>query len=333
MRSLAKQLYYTTLQILGVMRRRLLSQNGVLRIIAYHGVCDDSFAGSPWIPPFYVTESQFRWQLRLLSRYGKIVHLRDVITDNGRLVLPDSGMSTAITFDDGYRNVATRALPIMHELGVRSTVFISTGHINDRILFVSDILHVLRWLNSVGSVPKGINNTVKELIHNPSLNKKKPVSVYWEAVVEAWRRVPAEIRLRIEEVLCPGSWEDIQIMSDKGHWIGAHTVRHIILGREKRSTRNKEIIESIQAVSQRFGGTNIPFCYPNGQPGDFDAEDKALLADLGVPIAFAGYGGPNSSSTPRYELRRNGVGLNYTPLILEAEISGLRDPVNILKAI
>src|SRR5206468_12644635 len=49
----------------------------------------------------------------------------------------------AITFDDGYRDVYLRALPVLRRLGVPATVFVPTGHIGVAAPLLHDRLYGL----------------------------------------------------------------------------------------------------------------------------------------------------------------------------------------------
>jgi peptidoglycan/xylan/chitin deacetylase (PgdA/CDA1 family) len=77
-----------------------------------------------------VTESDFAAQLDLLSRRGYAgVALRDLLDR------PDASRTrAAITFDDGYAGVLTRALPLLSARGFTATVFVVSaklGGVND----------------------------------------------------------------------------------------------------------------------------------------------------------------------------------------------------------
>jgi hypothetical protein len=107
--------------------------------------------------------------------------------------------------------------------------------------------------------------------------------------------------------------------------MGAHTARHCILGLEDPRVRRREIEDSVTRVRRKTGGWDIPFAYPNGQPGDFGSIDWDILRSLDVSLAMTTYPGPNHPDTPRYELRRNAVDMRMTALIFEGVATGLRD--------
>jgi peptidoglycan/xylan/chitin deacetylase (PgdA/CDA1 family) len=107
--------------------------------------------------------------------------------------------------------------------------------------------------------------------------------------------------------------------------LGAHTVTHVILTREKRRTRRNEILESIARVRSITGQYDVPFSYPNGEPGDYDAFDMDLLAAIRVPYAVTEQPGWNRADTPVLELRRQCIGLHHHEQAFLAELYGLHD--------
>lgn len=93
-------------------------------ILCYHAV-------SPTWECFLAVEpDRLRSQLRYLLRRGY-----RPLTLSAALVEPDGGRSFVVTFDDGYRSILDRALPVLGELGVPATVFVPTDLIDEAGLF------------------------------------------------------------------------------------------------------------------------------------------------------------------------------------------------------
>ena len=88
-------------------------------VLMYHSVgpCADD--------PYQVTVSpeRFAGQLRRLARLGVTgCSMRELLADPG-------GRRVGLTFDDGYRDFLTEALPVLTELGFTATVFVLGGRI------------------------------------------------------------------------------------------------------------------------------------------------------------------------------------------------------------
>lgn len=93
-----------------------------LTILMYHKI-QPLHAGAQ-VTGHYVDPATFRKQMAVLRRLGyKSVRLADAVTQ------PLPKRSVVITFDDGYRNFKTNALPILKEFGFCSTVFLVSDQI------------------------------------------------------------------------------------------------------------------------------------------------------------------------------------------------------------
>jgi peptidoglycan/xylan/chitin deacetylase (PgdA/CDA1 family) len=101
-----------------------------LGILMYHRVCDP-VTGLP-SPTWNVTPNHFYAQLSgLLARGFEPWPLRKVL-DYRRFKRPLPRRVFAVTFDDGYANNYTQALPILRELRVPATIFLATGFIDSQ---------------------------------------------------------------------------------------------------------------------------------------------------------------------------------------------------------
>lgn len=101
----------------GITRRRLDRQRGVA-ILMYHRVVEDDFDAQGIEPGMFVRASTFRRQMEWLARRWPVRPL-------GRLLESrPAEAAAAVTFDDGWRDNHTVAWPIMHELGLRPTIFL-----------------------------------------------------------------------------------------------------------------------------------------------------------------------------------------------------------------
>lgn len=97
-----------------------------LRILFYHRVSDDRDELA--VPP-----RRFREQMDFLSSEG--YRVVDVVEAAHLLAAGDVLPRTiGLSFDDGYLDVAERALPALAERGFRATVFVSTGVIDGTAL-------------------------------------------------------------------------------------------------------------------------------------------------------------------------------------------------------
>jgi peptidoglycan/xylan/chitin deacetylase (PgdA/CDA1 family) len=96
-----------------------------VRILFYHRV-----SGAP--DELAVAPARFRAHLEALARLG----LRAVAVEELPPLI-DAGADGVIglCFDDGYRDVAENALPVLERLGFRATVFVATGVVDGTATF------------------------------------------------------------------------------------------------------------------------------------------------------------------------------------------------------
>ena len=99
-------------------RGRAAPEKGI-RILYYHRVSDerDELAVKP---------RRFRDQMAFLASAGyRVVSVPEAarLLDAGEA----SGSTVALSFDDGYRDIAENALPILEQEGFAATVFVATG--------------------------------------------------------------------------------------------------------------------------------------------------------------------------------------------------------------
>ncbi len=100
-------------------------------VLYYHRVADDAL--NPWT----ISTAMFERQVRWLRRRFELVSLAEA---QRRL---RSGCNrrecVTITFDDGYADNCRRALPLLVELGVPCTYFVSSRNVIDGLPFPHDV--------------------------------------------------------------------------------------------------------------------------------------------------------------------------------------------------
>lgn len=93
---------------------------GGITVLTYHHVGE----GKEW---YYVGASEFETQLKFLQENGfqvlNLAEASEILAGKG--VMPQRPV--VITFDDGYEDNYTAALPILEKYGMRATFFITTG--------------------------------------------------------------------------------------------------------------------------------------------------------------------------------------------------------------
>jgi peptidoglycan/xylan/chitin deacetylase (PgdA/CDA1 family) len=102
----------------------MLRRRGPL-IVMYHGIGGDDG----------VAVELFQQQLDALTKRRKVVPLAAAVKSLGR---PESFDLSAITFDDGYRDCAELAVPILKARGLHATLFVPVGWIGRENVWDAD---------------------------------------------------------------------------------------------------------------------------------------------------------------------------------------------------
>lgn len=293
-----------------------------LRILGYHGVCDDKYAGLPWVPDYFVTASSFEWQMEHVARNFRIVHILDVL--DALQKNPDSlDGCVAITFDDVAACTVRCAVRVLDRFAIKASFFVSTGHVATGRMFDADVVRLLRWKPQLAG--PGVSSDLRNLIGARDSFKNKTADELRRLLDGPQRRVLTNVRGPVYDALRPMNWTQVRQLSGQGHEIGAHTVDHAILGRLPSPFRRTQIVESIRELEANVGKAPIGFAYPNGGPGDFDESDAATLRHAGIRYALSTRAGVCESNLEFYNLPRTCIGMGHTQTSFALEMTGILD--------
>lgn len=90
-------------------------------VLVYHSI---SSPPEPMPSAMDISPARFEQQLGWLSRWRKVVPLTETLISGGR------NNETAITFDDGFRDNLTVALPVLEKFQLPMTLFVSAGFLD-----------------------------------------------------------------------------------------------------------------------------------------------------------------------------------------------------------
>jgi peptidoglycan/xylan/chitin deacetylase (PgdA/CDA1 family) len=304
---------------LGSLLRRLPLWRGLV-VLGYHRVGDPD-ATELDRGVFSATDAEFGAQLDVLASSFNVIGLRDVEPAlEGR-----SGRAVLLTFDDGYRDQAATAAPMLAERGLPGVFFLTTGFLDGGGLSWWDEIAWIARRSSAAEIPSD-GHWLPEAV---PLAGDREAAI--RTLLDRYRVLPGEDGPafvehlasvagtgRAEAVGSPWmSWDDARALRPMGHDVGAHTVTHPVLARLDLAGQRREIAGSLERLRQELGQPVTSFAYPSGNLGSFDDHTSAILRECGVRRAFSFRGGWQRPGRGQpYDLRRVGVFMDHpTPLV------------------
>lgn len=286
-----------------------------LTILMYHTIA----MRPPPVANWCVVElASFESQMEYLARECKVLPLSEVLDRIERdRTLPER--TVCLTFDDGFRSVASLASPILARRQLPATVFLVTGTVGSpRPAWADRVLHALshtglasipfdggEWpLGSPGERARSIRG-IREILKAQDEDRR-------EADVTEIMRAADEPELPSDSELMPLSWEEVDHLHRQGGWeFGSHTHSHTILARCRPERQLEELRRSRDILLERIGRATL-FAYPNGAPGDFDAVTRDLLARCGYRCALTATEDTGRWKDGFLDLGRFGIGNDTT---------------------
>jgi peptidoglycan/xylan/chitin deacetylase (PgdA/CDA1 family) len=200
-----------------------------------------------------------------------------------------------LTFDDGYRDTAEYAYPILKRHEIPFAVYVATSF--------ADRIGELWWLALEAVIAR---NTRVELVIDgqdqqfdcPTVEAKREL---FELVYGWMRRLETEDELRetIRELclryqvdigefsreLCM-SWEELaQLAADPLVTVGAHTVNHVMLAKVSATAARAEMEMSRRVIEAALGRPVEHLSYPVGDKTSAASREFSLAANLGFKTA------------------------------------------------
>lgn len=287
-----------------------------LRILAYHRVLTVPDPNRFEFDLDLVSTSAegFRNQMLLLKQHFQPIGLFEftAMLDAGKRVPPNA---VAVTFDDGYDDNYRIAYPILRELDIPATFFVSTGHIDSARPFAYDwLVHMIL----VATVPRlNLPELGLDLVMPQSYQERRELAdrvLHLMKDTEAANQSAMIDRLERDWRLprdaghpdCrPMTWEQLREMSAAGFEIGSHGVHHQMLAKLPQRQLEAELIDSSAAIKRELGVPARVLSYPVGGDRAFDARVMSATREAGYLAACSYICGTNPQVAPnRFALYR-----------------------------
>jgi len=281
-------LYYSGLERL---LARFIRVRGVA-VLMYHGVCDQAT-----MPPeinFHLPREVFVREMRALKVRYRVIPLSGLVAALASGEVPEK--SLVLTFDDGYRNNATLAAPVMKQLGLTATVFVTTACVDSGRWMP---LNQVYWLWSEGKL------TGDEMKEYRRQLRTMPAS----AAAEILAKLPAgpdRVSEAAHESFAMLSWDEIREMSKAGFEFGSHTHTHCNMAVEDEASQSSQLETSKRLLEQHLGAPPTLFAYPYGRTAQMSEASRRNVIKAGYRCAISAEYGLVSSGADLFSLPRLG---------------------------
>jgi peptidoglycan/xylan/chitin deacetylase (PgdA/CDA1 family) len=278
---------------------RLLERIGrrpCLVTLVYHRVGEA--ANDPFYRPLIVDPGVFERQMRHLGDAFRVIGLEELesrFEESGQLPLTEP--TALVTFDDGYRDNATTAAPILQRLGIPAAIFVTTGFVGAE--------RVIPWWDRAAYAVQAAPG--------PTLRLDRPGPITLELTgdrAEAVRRViepwiaagwqvseadlaHLEERAGIDHAALAAA--SARLFLDPGELsalprttfsLAGHTHTHRRLGGLERTAQVAELSDSRALLESWLGRPVRSVAYPYGGPGSIDQATSQASAETGCVLGF-----------------------------------------------
>jgi peptidoglycan/xylan/chitin deacetylase (PgdA/CDA1 family) len=308
---------------------------GVTPVIAFHGVLPERESHFFNATGKFVTPERLRAVLKRFCRLYQPTSIEDLVGAllDGR----ELKNRFVLTFDDGYANVYNEAFPLLRDMGIPFTVFVTTGMVDtDRVMW-NDLLEFAVFSTEKTVLPAGVVERPLSL-RSPSLRRDAIIHIKrslklrnLEDCLEEVENICRVLKVRTDAPEL--AWvrfltrDQIREMSQAGVILGGHTVNHPILSREPRQRVREEVGGCKHDLEEIAGRSVITFAYPSGLPGEFDDTAKEEVQRAGYRAAFTAIPKPACPGDDLFAIGRLLVDCRWTHYEIETKASGMLRPL------
>lgn len=289
-------------------------------VFLFHGVVERNQYQIRNYTKKHLTAQVFQQTLEDLKENGLPVSMDDIVAHHklGKSLPP---RSFAITFDDGFENNYSVAAPILNELQVPATFYITTGFVQDNLMSWIDRIERCFEIVEYGmlalpwdSEPVRLNSVHEKIT---LLNEIRDHAKYDPDIDLDLLASSIAKQLEIEDVTkgcdlldLKMNWEQVAALVESELFsIGGHTHTHQIMSFMDKQELEKEVKQSLQLLQQKCSIQTTQYSYPEGLEYCYNQEVIEVLIKHGIKCCPTAQLGVNKIEDNLFHLRRINVAL------------------------
>ena len=254
-------------------------RTNLLRILTYHRVAD---------------RKVFEQQMRYLAAHYNVIPVSELLEvyQHGRAL---AARSVMITFDDGYRDVADLAWPVLKRLGLPAALFIPTAFPDrpDRIFWWARLEHALDRTQRRDELitPLGSLALATQAQRGSAYRRLKRYfnTLHHAETLKQTHKICCALAVGPAAAGVLG-WDELRRLAGEGLAIGAHSRTHPFMNWINAQEAREEVVGSQDDLRREIGRALPMFCYPHGR---YNRVVLEVLREAGVAVAFTTRRGTN----------------------------------------
>lgn len=278
-----------------------LAENNYLSILIYHRVLEKK----DYLRPDSVDALSFSRQMNWIKNHFIVLPLYEAVDLIRQGRLPKRALS--ITFDDGYVDNLTVALPILNHLNLPASFYVSSKMLGASAMWNDEVIESIR---STKLHSLEVSGKVFDIKENEG---KRRFIEFFEVYYKSLPLSEANSLLRslVDEMgsgqgpplfMCEKQIVELSLSNME---IGSHGRNHNILSALPSSEAQVEICQSKKEIESVTGVEVKGFAFPNGKaPDDFTHEHSKMVANAGYYYALSTNYGCSSSCDELFKLKR-----------------------------
>lgn len=250
----------------------------------------------------------------LLEAGGQPLSMDDVVeVHRGTKALPRRAF--AVTFDDGFANNATVAAPVLDDLRIPATFYLTTGFVGSEVRSWTDEMEAA--LEAAGEVrlrdiAPGIDGTYTTTEEKIALMDGIRAYVKGDASID-----PYAFAARVVEQCAVGdvprdpeldrklTWEEVHSLAAHPLFtVGGHGHTHRILSFLRAEELESEVETSLRLLREAIGGDVVHYSYPEGLAHCYSDDVIDTLRRHGIVCAPSAEEGVNRPEDSLFHLKR-----------------------------